>query len=60
MNHNISPNKNGIGVTIDKINLASDLSATLIFQIQDLLNKYKVVVFKDQHLCFSFWTSICT
>jgi taurine dioxygenase len=50
MNHNISPNKNGVGVTIDKINLASDLSATLIFQIQDLLNKYKVVVFKDQHL----------
>ena len=50
MNHNISPNKNGIGVTIDKINLASDLSATLIIQIQDLLSKYKVVVFKDQHL----------
>lgn len=50
MNLNISPNKNGVGVTIDKINLANDLSATLIFQIQDLLNKYKVVVFKDQHL----------
>ena len=50
MNLNISANKNGIGVIIDKVNLASDLSATLIFQIQDLLNKYKVVVFKDQHL----------
>ena len=34
--------RNGIGVTIDKINLASDLSATLIIQIQDLLSKYKV------------------
>ncbi len=50
MNLNISANKNGVGVIIDKVNLASDLSATLIFQIQDLLNKYKVVVFKDQYL----------
>jgi taurine dioxygenase len=50
MNLKISPNKNGVGVIIDKINLASDLSATLIIQIQDLLNKYKVVVFKYQHL----------
>ena len=47
MNHNISPNKNGIGVTIDKINLAIDLSASLIIQIQDLLSKNKAVVFND-------------
>ena len=50
MNLNISANKNGVGVIIVKVNLASDLSATLISQIQDLLNKYKFVVFKEQHL----------
>ena len=50
MNLNISVNKNGVGVIIDNVNLANDLSATLIFQIQELLNKHKVVVFKDQQL----------
>lgn len=50
MNFNITANENGIGVTINKVNLAKDLSSLLILQIQDLLNKYKVVVFKDQQL----------
>jgi len=50
MNFNITANENGIGVTINKVNLAKDLSSFLILQIQDLLNKYKVVVFKDQQL----------
>jgi len=50
MNLNFSANKNGIGVTINYVNLAKDLSAILVLQIQDLLNKYKVVVFKEQQL----------
>lgn len=50
MNLNFSSNKNGIGVTINNVNLAKDLSALLVRQIQDLLNKYKVVVFKEQQL----------
>jgi taurine dioxygenase len=50
MNLNISVNKNGVGVTINNVNLVNDISSLLILQIQELLNRYKVVVFKDQHL----------
>lgn len=50
MNLNISANENGIGVTINDVNLAKDLPAVLVLQIQDLLNKHKVVVFKEQEL----------
>lgn len=43
-------NKNGIGITVKDINLAYDLSSSKIIQIQELLNKHKVVVFKNQNL----------
>ncbi len=42
--------KNGIGITLLDINLASDLSSSNIIKIQELLNIHKVVIFKNQHL----------
>jgi len=46
----LSEHKNGVGITINEINLAKKLKPSLIFQIQELLNKFKVVVFKNQNL----------
>jgi taurine dioxygenase len=43
-------NSNGVGVTVQKANLALNLTSSLILQIQDLLNRYRVVVFQDQNL----------
>lgn len=45
-----SKTKNGIGVIINDVDIALGLSSSQINQIQSLLNKYKVVVFKDQLL----------
>lgn len=39
-----------LGITLSDINLNNDLSTSLIKEIQDLINKYKLVVFKDQNL----------
>lgn len=47
---NLTEHKNGVGVTLHGIDLTCDLTSTIIIQIQELLNKYKVVVFKDQQL----------
>ncbi len=41
---------NGIGVIIDDFDIALGFSSSQILQIQELLNSYKVVVFKDQQL----------
>lgn len=46
----LSENKNSIGITVNGIDLAHDLLPLQIIQIQQLLNKYKVVVFKKQNL----------
>lgn len=46
----IIANENGIGATVRNINLANGLSSGEILQIQDLLNRYRVVVFSDQIL----------
>lgn len=43
-------NKNGIGVNVHDVDLALGLSTSKRNQIQDLLNKYKVVVFQNQKL----------
>ncbi len=43
-------NKKGIGITVHGIDLAYELSSFQIIQIQELLNKYKVVIFKSQNL----------
>jgi taurine dioxygenase len=47
---NTTEHKNGIGITITDIDLSSDLSPTLICEIQELLNMYRLVVFKNQQL----------
>lgn len=46
----LSENKNGFGITVHDINLANELSSFKIIQIQELLFKHKVVVFKNQNL----------
>jgi taurine dioxygenase len=46
----LSENKNGVGITVHGIDLAYDLSSFQIIQIQELLSKHKVVVFKNQYL----------
>ena len=46
----ISDKNNGLGVIVKDTNLASGLSSLQILQIQDLLNKHKVVVFPNQEL----------
>lgn len=45
-----SENNNGIGVTVHEANLSLGLSSSQILHIQELLNRYKVVVFKNQKL----------
>lgn len=47
---NTTPGKRGIGITIHDVNIASGLSADSVQQIQDLLNRYRVVAFPDQTL----------
>jgi taurine dioxygenase len=42
--------KNGVGITITDIHLSNELPASLIFEIQELLNKHRLVVFKNQTL----------
>jgi taurine dioxygenase len=49
-NLTLSENKNGVGITVHGIDLAYDLSSFQIIQIQELLSKHKVVVFKNQYL----------
>ncbi len=46
----IKKNKNGVGVTINELDLTSNLSSLQIIQIQKLLSIHKVVVFKNQNL----------
>ena len=46
----IIPNENGVGTVVRNVNLANGLSSEDILQIQDLLNRYRVVVFPDQIL----------
>jgi taurine dioxygenase len=43
-------NKNRVGITLKDINLRSDLSSSVICEIQDLLNKFRLVVFRNQQL----------
>jgi taurine dioxygenase len=45
-----SVNENSVGVTVHNTNLATGLSSYHKLQIQDLLNRYRVVVFPDQEL----------
>jgi taurine dioxygenase len=49
---------NAVGITISNLNLNDYLSPSLIVEIQDLINKYKVVVFKDQKLTDSSLSDI--
>lgn len=42
--------KKEVGITVTDLDLNNDLSPSLIVEIQDLINKYKLVVFKDQKL----------
>jgi taurine dioxygenase len=46
----ITKNNNGIGVIIHNVDIALGLTSTQIYQIQEWLNIYKVIVFKDQQL----------
>lgn len=46
----ITEHKNGVGITVSDIKLSSNLSPSLICKIQELLNKYRLVVFKNQQL----------
>ena len=43
-------NKNVVGATLHGISIGNNLTATTISQIQGLLNKHKVLVFKNQQL----------
>ncbi|MCS4432853.1 TauD/TfdA dioxygenase family protein [Aquiflexum gelatinilyticum] len=45
-----SENNNGIGVTVHEADLSLGLTPSQILQIQELLNRYKVVIFKNQNL----------
>ena len=45
-----SENTNCVGVTVHEVNVASGLNPSKILQIQDLLNRYRVVVFPNQKL----------
>ena len=45
-----SENNNGVGVTVHDANIAEGLTPSKILQIQDLLNRYRVVVLPDQKL----------
>ena len=45
-----SANTNGVGATIHETNVAARLTASQLLQIQDLLLRYKVVVFPNQAL----------
>jgi taurine dioxygenase len=49
-NLNLLEHSNGVGITVSGVNLGCNLTSSLIFKIQELLNRYKVVVFKDQQL----------
>ena len=46
----ITEHNNGVGITVTDIKLSSNLSPSLICEIQELLNKYRLVVFKNQQL----------
>lgn len=43
-------NEHGIGITIKDVNLASGMTPSIFIKIQELLFKYKVVIFKRQQL----------
>lgn len=45
-----SVNENGIGATVHHVNLAVGMSSYHTLQIQELLNRYRVVVFPNQNL----------
>lgn len=45
-----SENYSGVGVTVQDINIASGLTSPQISQCQDLLNRFRVVVFQNQNL----------
>lgn len=45
-----SENLNGVGVTVHEANLSFGLTSSKILQIQDLLNRHRVVVFPNQKL----------
>lgn len=47
---NLLRHTNQVGITIQGVDLSRSLSASLISQIQELLNKYKLVIFKNQTL----------
>ena len=45
-----SANSNGVGVTVHDTNIAGGVTSSQILQIQDLLNRYRVVAFSNQNL----------
>ena len=45
-----SENHNGVGVTVHEANIATGITATQVLQIQDLLNRHRVVVIPNQTL----------
>lgn len=45
-----SENENGIGVRVHDANLAAGLSSYHTLQIQDLINRYRLVIFPNQNL----------
>ena len=49
-NLTLSENQNGVGITVHGLDLSYDLSSFQVIQIQELLSKHKVVVFKNQNL----------
>lgn len=49
-NLTLSENRNGVGITVEGVDLSYDLSSSQIIKIQGLLNRYKVLVFKNQQL----------
>ena len=49
-NQKIIPQKNGIGVKVNNIDISSGVSSEQTIQIQKLLEKYRVVIFPNQNL----------
>jgi len=45
-----SENHNGVGVTVHEANIATGITAAQVLQIQDLLNRHRVVVIPNQTL----------
>jgi len=46
----ITPQENGIGVIVNNHNLSEFLSSDNVSKIQDLLNKYRLIIFQNQNL----------